>query len=75
MFSVEPPHIVMEILGSEMGSLPIPKPRRNTSLPNLEIAKELTKSCHDGNMKETCCRRVSFMTTICQLFVSVMATL
>ena len=42
----EPSHIVMEILGSEKGTLPFPSPRRNTSRPNLGIARS-------GNKVET----------------------
>jgi len=68
--------VMMEILCSEMGSLPIPKPRRNTSLPNLGIAKShhivITKSPHSCNMLRLC---DGFVVTSLKLCVDFVATL
>jgi len=74
MRSAEPPHIEMEILGGKKGTLPFPNSRRNTSLPNLETHKVLTKCCHDGNTTETCFRYVSVVAQLCQHFVKALFT-
>jgi hypothetical protein len=62
-------HIMMEIPGSEMGSLPIPKPRRNTSRPNLVFArtsnKAITNTQQNRNMLRVRCGLVVALLRLC----------